>query len=203
MSPADQINQFVHAALLAGARRDGIDRALAEAGWTARERSYAIGSWIDAPELPPVPRPRPYVSAREAVLYGLLFVSLASVAISLCSLGIALIERFSPDGSFWGNADSIRWSMSWLIAFTPVFLFINYRASARIGEDAGRRRSLVRKWFASMTLLFSSLALLGDLVFSVYAFLTGDMTLVFAAKAGLVAVVAALILVYYKDELDA
>ena len=60
----------------------------------------------------------------------------------------------------------------------------------------------MRKWFASMTLLIAALVLLGDGISIVYALLSGELTARFAAKAGLVASIAALVFAYYRDELN-
>ena len=74
--------------------------------------------------------------------------------------------------------------------------------AAATAGDPGRRRSLVRKWFAAITLLLASLALLGDLVAVVNALLEGELTGRFVAKALLIAVIGGLAFAYYRDELD-
>ena len=53
-----------------------------------------------------------------------------------------------------------------------------------------------------MTLLIAALVLLGDGISIVYALLSGELTARFAAKAGLVASIAALVFAYYRDELN-
>ena len=59
-------------------KRSGLTlAALAAAGWSPVEIHEATLAWLPAPPgLPPVPRPRAYVSAREALIYGLLFLLL-------------------------------------------------------------------------------------------------------------------------------
>ena len=51
-------------------------------------------------------------------------------------------------------------------------------------------------------LIVAVLVFLGDGIYVVYALLSGELTARFAAKAVLVAGVAALVLAYYRDELD-
>lgn len=202
MKPGDHLGEFVRQALAQGHDRAALTRALAEAGWSRTEVSAALDVWADSPGLPPVPRPQPYVSGWEAVVYGLMFVSLAMVAWHVVQLGFTAFDRLIPDvGETWRGNDSIRWSVASLLAFLPLFLLLNWRVN-RPEADSARRRSLVRKWFASVTLLIAALVLLGDLVFTVYALLNGDLTARFAAKAGLVALMGALIFAYYRDELD-
>lgn len=205
MKPSDQLSEFVRAAMAQGGDGPGIARALAHAGWSEPEIAEALHGWEAAPGLPPVPRPRPYASAREALLYGLLFLSLGMVAWHVCDLGMALIDRLIPDpteGWTYRAGSSARWSIASLIGFGPLFLVLNRKVARMSMGDAGLQRSLVRKWFASMTLLVASLVFLGDGIYAVYALLNGELTARFAAKAALVAGMAALVFAYYRGELN-
>lgn len=204
MAQHSELADFVNAALGAGHDRVEIERALDTAGWSARERNDALEGWHIVAGMPPVPRPRPYVSAREAVIYGLLFIALCVVAWHICSLGFRVIDAALPDPRdiYAGGRGGMRWSMAALIVFTPVFALLNRHVARRAAADPGRRRSLVRKWFASVTLLICALTLLGDLVLTLYSFLNGELTLRLLAKAVLVAAVAGLVLTFYRDELD-
>lgn len=205
MKPSDQLSEFVREAMAQGGTAPQIARALADAGWSAPEIDEAIHGWQAAPGLPPVPRPRPYASAQEALLYGLLFLSLGMVSWHVCDLGMGAIDRLIPDpaeGWSMGSSSSARWSIASLIGFAPLFLVVNRKVARLSQGDAGRRRSLVRKWFASLTLLVASLVFLGDGIYAVYALLNGELTTRFAAKAVLVAAMAALVFTYYRDELN-
>lgn len=204
MKASDQLASFVYDALNAGRSRDDIATALSDAGWSTAEIRDALGNWADTEFTPPVPRPRPFVSAREAFLYGLMFVSLAMVAWHLSTLLFYLIDRWIPDVSdnypYYGRS-GMRWSISSLIVFFPLFAILNQRANRGIRANAGRRRSGVRKWFGYITLFLAALALLGDLIFVIYALLSGDLTARFIAKAAVVAAVAGLIFFYFKADM--
>ncbi len=206
MARGDELNDFIHAGLAAGRSRDDLAASLAQAGWSTRETTRALEAWLPptAPGLPPIPRPRAYVSAREGLVYGLLFLLLGAICWHVTMLGFHVIETLLPglDRPYPPPASSMRWSMATLIPSVPLFLLINRRVMRDTAQDSGRRRSLVRKWFAAMTLLLASLTLLGDLVAVIYSLLNGDLTLRFAAKAGLIAVVAVLVFTYYRGELD-
>ena len=204
MKPSDQLSEFVRRAMAQGGDPQRIAQALADSGWSAPEIDEALHGWQAMPGLPPVPRPRPYASAQEALLYGLLFLSLGMVAWHVCELGMGLIERLIPDPAdrSYGGGSSARWSIASLIVFTPLFLLLNRRVALLSRGDGGRRRSLVRKWFASMTLLVASVVFLADGIYVIYALLNGELTLRFAAKAALVAGMAALVFAYYRDELN-
>lgn len=202
MKPAERLSEFVRLSLTQGDPPPAIAQALAKAGWSPPEIAEALAGWL--PGQPPVPRPQPYASAQEALLYGLLFVSLGMISWHLCQLGLGLIDYLIPDPGEYAIAPgtSERWSIAALIAFTPVFALLSRRVARFSRDDGGRRRSLVRKWFASITLLVASLVFLGDAIYVIYALLNGDLTLRFVCKAVLVAVVAGVVLAYYRDAMD-
>lgn len=204
MKASDQLASFVYDALNAGKSRDDISNALSDAGWSPAEIHDALSNWAEGSFTPPVPRPRPFVSAREAFLYGLMFVALAMTAWHLSSLLFHLIDRWIPDVTDHSNYYSrsqMRWSIASLIVFFPLFAWLNLRANRAMSAHAGRRRSGVRKWFGYITLFLAAIALLGDLIFVIYALLSGDLTLRFIAKAGVVAIIAGLIFYYFRADM--
>jgi len=204
MKPADQLAAFVGDALAAGRTRDEIADTLGKAGWTSSEIDAALGAWADGGFLPPVPRPRPYVSAREAFVYALMFLALAVSAWNITSLGFDLIELWIPDVSDYPGrhaATGVRWSIAVLVVVLPLFLVLNARADRAARQDPSKRRSAVRKWFGYTTLFLASVALVGDLIAVIYALLNGDLTARFAAKAALVALTAGLVFLYFRGEM--
>lgn len=207
MRPADQLATFVHDALRTGRSRAEIRAALSAAGWTDSEVAGALAAWAETDFTPPVPRPRPFVSAREAFTYGLMFVALAMTAWHLVTLSFALIDIFIPDVvadqdlGLW-RMRAMRFSIASLVVFLPLFLLLNQRTQRMTRSDPGQRRSLVRKWVSYVTLFLASMALLGDLIAVIYSLLNGDMTLRFAAKTLTVAVVAGIIFLYFRGEMD-
>lgn len=205
MATVDHLGEFVRLALQQGSTPDAVHAALAEAGWSESEIKEALSGWSTVRGLPPIPRPRPYVSAREALLYGLLFLSLGMIAWHVASMGFNLFDRILPKSgfvSYYGNDSGLRWSIAALLTFGPMFFLLDRRAAKATRGDPGLRRSLVRKWFASVTLMIVVVVLLGDLVLAIYTMLEGSFTLNYLAKTLLVAVIGALVGLYYKDELD-
>lgn len=205
MKPTEQLSDFVRAAYAEGSSPETVRAGLTSAGWSAPEIDEALLGWQVVPGLPPVPRPRPYASAQEALLYGLLFLSLGVVAWHLCQLGMAMVDFLIPAPGDYPirPGTSERWSIASLIAFTPLFVLLSRRIAGLSRTDGGRRRSLVRKWFASLTLLVAALVFLGDAIYLIFTLLNGDLTLRFVLKSGLVAGIAALVLAYYRGEMDA
>lgn len=211
MRQPDQLSEFVRTALTAGQDRAQIRAALDSAGWTASEINGALRGWAEGAFTPPVPRPRPFVSAREVFLYGLMFIALTMVTINLAQLGMALVDLWMSrdlaleelDHYYSGNylLPRIRWCIAVLVVFAPVFLFLNARAERIARADPGTRRSLVRKWFVSLALFASVVVILGDLSYTIYALLDGDLTWQFLVKAAIVGVIAGLVFLYFRDEM--
>lgn len=201
MKNSDQLSDFVREALAAGHDRSAIAANLADAGWLPAEIERAMKDWATAANLPPIPRPRPYLSAREVILYGLLFISLLLVCWHICQLGFDLVDRVLAEPDAYLSSSGIRWAVASLIVFGPVFAILNRQAN-RTSTAPVQRTSLMRKRFAAVTLLLALITLLGALVTAVYALLNGEFTLRFFLKVALVSAVAGLVLTYYRDEID-
>jgi len=206
MRPSDQLSQFVRDALIAGKPRDQIEDALKQAGWAYNEARNAMESWADQDFAPPIPRPRPYLSAKEAFFYGLMFAALAMMAWHLTALSFNLIDRWQPDSTETHfrsyKLRQIRWSIASLIVFSPLFFILNTRVVRATKADPGKRRSGVRKWFSYITLFLAAASLLGALLWVVYALLEGDLTTRVICKAVVVAVVAGAIFSYFRRETE-
>ena len=96
-SATQDLDQFVRDALLRGCSRQGIEQALLDAGWAPEQVSGALAAYADVVFAVPVPRPRAYLSAREAFFYLVLFTTLYLSAYHLGSLLFELIDRHFPD----------------------------------------------------------------------------------------------------------
>lgn len=204
MAAAEQLSDFVRNALADRHDPARIRTALQQAGWSAPEIDGAMTAWQDGGDLPPVPRPRPYVSARESMLYALLMIALVLVCFHVVDLGFHVIDRAIPDLTDFGTPDrwSMRFSIAAILAFLPLFILLDHRMARNLGDQNRRRRSQARRVFASVTILMAALVLLGDVVSVIYAFLSGDMTPRLAAKCALVAVMGLLVAACYREDLD-
>jgi hypothetical protein len=204
VAAADQLSDFVRHAMAGGHDAASIRAALGQAGWTASEIDQALTAWHPGGSLPPVPRPRAYVSAREAMLYALLMIALVLVCFHVLRLGFQVIDGAIPDLAQSGARDSwsMRFSIAALIAFLPLFVLLDGRMARRSPRGQPQRRSQARRVFASVTVLVAALVLLGDVVAAVYAFLSGDLTLRLAAKLALVALTGLLVAACYREDLD-
>ena len=89
-----------------------------------------------------------------------------------------------------------------LVVATPVFVWMTLYTRRQIAEDAGRRRSLVRKWLTYLALFASALVFFGDAVFVIYNFLNGEATLRFLLKALTVACVTGTVFAFYLRDVE-
>jgi hypothetical protein len=206
MAADDQLLDFVREALSRGVPRGQIDDALRRSGWTADQIRGALAAYAEIDFPIPVPRARPYLSAREAFVYLVLFGTLYASAYSLGRLLFDFINRAFPDAaSFEGYDDylrqSMRWSVSSLIVAFPVFLYLSWLTDRDISRDPTKRASKVRRWLTYLTLFSAACILLGDFTTLVYNALGGELTVRFLLKVVTVAFIAGTAFVYYLRDL--
>ncbi|MGQ4582812.1 DUF5671 domain-containing protein [Lysobacter sp. F60174L2] len=200
------LDMFVREALAAGASKEAIGTALAAAGWTPEQARDAIDAYADVEFRLPVPRPRPYLSPREAFLYLVLFATLYLSAYQLGSLLFDLINRFLPDAAdpayaVRSAAHSMRWSVASLVIAFPVFLFVARHLGQDMARNPARRLSAVRRWLTYLTLFLAATILIGDLITLVYNLLGGELSLRFVLKVLVVGAIAGAIFGYYLRDL--
>lgn len=197
---------FVREALAKGASKPSIEAALAQAGWPPDQVRVALGAYADVDFAVPVPKPRPYLSAREAFLYLVLFATLYVAAWHLGSLLFDLINRVwadPADPSYAVNrlGQSIRWSTASIIIAFPVFLFVARYLSRELARNPVKRLSAVRRWLTYLTLFVAASVLIGDMITLVYNLLGGELTVRFVLKVLVAAVIAGTIFGYYLLDL--
>lgn len=204
MARSSALPEFVMSALQAGRSRDEIRDALLAAGWTGDEVQAALDAWADMAFSPPVPRPTALISARDFFVYALTFGLMLFSAGYLIALLFDVIDIYLRDGDSAPRYrfDAIRFKLALLIVTVPFFAVLTLRDRSRLRAEPGRRRSAIRKWLTAVTLLLAAALLLGDLVAVIHAFLSGDLTAQFFAKAGVVAVVAGGAFLFYRADLD-
>lgn len=207
MAVSQELIDFVKDGLQRGIPRAQLEQALLGAGWRTEQVKGAIGSFADVEFAIPVPRPRPYLSAREAFMYVVLFSTLYLSAYSLGSLVFEFIDQFIPDPAERGNAQyailAIRWSVSSLIVAFPVFVCVAWSVARSIRQDPTKRASRIRRQLTYVTLFIASCVLIGDVTTLIYNFLGGELTARFVLKTLTVAAIAGTTFGYYLRELRA
>jgi len=202
----EELIAFVNRALERGIERSEIRSALVDAGWRGEDIDQALKAFADVAFPVPVPRPRPYLSARETFFYLLQFAALYTAALNLGRLLFLLIENAFPDAidvqwRLGYQSEAIRWSIASLIVAFPIFLLTARSLARAAARDPERRGSKIRKWLTYLTLFVAAAVLTGDLITLLYNLLGGELTVRFLLKTGVVAVIAGGIFGYYLWDL--
>jgi hypothetical protein len=198
---------FVRESLARGISREQILEALLKAGWETDEIESALAEWAEVEFPVPIPRRKPYLSAREAFLYLVMFATLYVVAFNVGAVGFALIDWRWPDPARqYGNrftefATRARFATASLLTAFPVFLFVARLIARSIARDPEKRRSKIRKWLTYLTLFLAALVLIGDLIALVSAVLSGELGTRFLLKVALVFAIAAVVFGHYLGDL--
>ena len=206
MSAPDDLIPFVRDALLAGRSRDDIAATLRQAGWTHEQTDAALAAFAEIDYPVPVPRPKPYLSAKEAFWYLVLFTSLYLTALYLGILLSEFINLAFPDAAEPAyvasrNERQIRSAIAVLVVAFPLFLFMTRLVHRALQRDPAKRTSKVRKWLTYLTLFVAVCVLVGDAVSLIYNLLSGELTARFLLKSLVVAMIAGSVLGYYLLDL--
>lgn len=206
MAAAQELELFVREALARGASKEEVASALEAAGWDSAQVQGALEAWADVPFVVPVPRPRSYLSAREAFLYLLMFATLYLSAWHVGSLLFGLINLAFPDpadGEFARSTISgaMRWSIAGVVIAFPVFVIVARGLGRELAASPVRRLSAVRRWLTYLTLFLAASVLIGDMIVLVYNLLGGGLSARFLLKVLVVAVIAGTGFGWYLQEL--
>jgi hypothetical protein len=202
----DELTDFVKNALVRGVSRSEIESALRAAGWTIDQTRTALAGFADTAFPIPVPKPKPYLDAREAFMYLVLFTTMYWSAFHLGSLLFNIIDIALPDPAMRAEATTyfrsqMRWSIASLVVAFPVFLYMSWLVGRDISTDPNKRHSKVRRWLTYLTLFFSASIILGDVITLVYNLLGGEITTRFLLKALVVAFIAGTVFWYYLSDI--
>ena len=93
MAVNEELTGFLKEGLESGHPREQLEEILLEAGWQRDQVRSALGGFADVAFPIPVPRPKPYLFAREAFIYLVLFSTLYVSTSSLGTLLFQFIDR--------------------------------------------------------------------------------------------------------------
>jgi len=197
---------FVRESLSRGLARAAIRERLIEAGWRAEEVESALAGFAEADFPVPVPRRRPYLSAREAFLYLVLFATLYITAFNTGLVLFAIVDRWLPDAA--QRDDAARWAIeaarngtAGLVIAFPIFLFVAALIGRAMAREPEKRGSKVRKWLTYITLFVAALVLIGDLTFLVQRLLSGELPTRVLVKTLVVFAIAGTVFGHYLADL--
>lgn len=196
MATTDDLHTFVRDGLARGVSRKDLNEVLARSGWSAPQVRGALAEFAEVDFPIPVPRPRPYLDARDAFLHLILFVTLYVSGFQLGALVFEFIDRAWPDPAFAtpiriaAARNAIRFATASLIVAAPVFLYVSRLIGRAIRQDATKRNSTIRRWLTYLTLFVASAILIGDVIALVYNALGGELTERFILKIATIGAIA-------------
>ena len=157
---SSELHAFVKDALAKNVPRTRIQAALKNAGWKPEEVRNALDAYADTDFPVPVPKRKPYLSAREAFMYLLMFLTLYWTAFSFGQLLYQFINRAYPDPLQYGYYDTsfqtIRMDTASIMIAFPVFLYVSWLLAKAIKKDPDKRASKIRKWLTYITLFIAA-----------------------------------------------
>lgn len=188
MSQGAPLQSFVREGLVRGHSKLELGAKLREAGWPEDDIRSALAAWADVEFAVPVPRPEPYLPARQAFLYLVLFLALYLASFHAGSLLFAFIERAFPDPvadrfRAFGQLSEIRSATAAMLVTLPVFLLLHRHLERVLERSPRHRESRIRKWLTYLTLFVAAGCVVGDLIAVVSNLLSGELTVRFLLKA--------------------
>ncbi|KPJ86017.1 hypothetical protein AMJ57_00915 [Parcubacteria bacterium SG8_24] len=198
------LDTFVRDSLKQGLSRDSVREALRSARWREEEIAAALDRYAKVDFPVPVPKRSPYLSAREAFMYLLLFLCLYISAVSFGRLLFEFINRAFPDPlRYFEQADTsgLRMSVASLIVAFPLYLWLSWLTLKAVRQDPDKRGSKIRKWLTYITLFVAAGVIIGDLITLLFNLLGGELTTRFLLKVAAVLLIAGLIFGYYLWDL--
>jgi hypothetical protein len=200
-----ELREFVRESLGRGVSREKIRDALLSARWPADEVDRALAQFAEVDFPVPVPRRRPYLSAQEAFLYLLAFVTLYISAVDVGALLFAFIEKHFPDPLERSTSrvfhEQIVVPLASVIVAFPLYLWLTGLLTRRVQRDPELRGSKIRKWLTYLTLFVAAGTIIGDLITLLTRLLEGELTPRFLLKVLTVLVIAGMVFVYYLTDL--
>ncbi|MEY4722841.1 MAG: hypothetical protein RLZZ324_354 [Candidatus Parcubacteria bacterium] len=195
----NELQSFVKEALGKGLPRTDIRKALLDAKWEEQEVDGALALYAEVPFAIPVPRRKPYLSAREAFMYLVLFMTLYISAFNLGSLLFDFINRAFPDatqGNYY-DPSTLRFAVASLIVAFPLYLWLSSLMQRAITRDPEKKTSKIRGWLTYLTLFVTAGIIIGDVIALLFNLLGGELTARFLLKVLVVGFIAGMIFGYY------
>ena len=196
----NELYVFVKEALEKGQDRSAIQQALLQAGWQEEEVKKALASFAQISFPVPVPRPKPYLQAREAFLYLISFIALYITAFSFGALVFAFIDKLFPDPlqfRLFYSSRGLTTALAAIIVAFPLYLFMTRLLGKAAAKDPEHRESKVGKWLTYLTLVIAAGIIIGDLIAVLSGLLGGELTTRFVFKAFTILTIAGSIFGYY------
>lgn len=132
----------------------------------------------------------------------IIIFSLVALGFTAFAIGITfflLIEKYIIDPlnpvTYW-DYDSLKFAIASLIITAPIYIILINFVQKYLSNGRLNINSHVRKWLSYLTILVSSLVIIGELIAVIMSFLDGELTLMSGLKFLTVTLIAAGILLY-------
>jgi len=201
----ERLSDFVDAAKAKGVDDAALVALLRQQGWQEQRIYRALTAYYTRSLGVEVPsRGSRAEDARDAFFHLIAFITLGAWVVALVNLGDALVDRgFPSPGAYPTGAGNLSWWIATIIIAFPIFLWV----TILIGREATVRpeslQSGVRKWLTYVALVVASVVLLGDAIWFLGAFLTGEVTAAFAVRSALLIGVTGGVFAYYLGSVRA
>ena len=201
-----RLQAFIEVTKAKGASDEGLAAILSREGWPAAQVYAALGDYwarVSGTEIPT--RAGHGESSRDAFLYLLAFSTLTTWACALGSLLFDLVNHWLPDQVAAFDAVTLRSSLTWRMACLavafPIYMLVMRRIVSETRDEPERLQSGVRKWLTWIALLLTAGSMIGDLIWFLDYFMTGELTLRFVLKCLVVFALTGAIFAYYVASL--
>jgi hypothetical protein len=156
--------EFIRGCKAKGASDEFLAALLPRFGWPVADVYLSLGAyWQEATGVTLPERPGHGESARDAFLYLLSFLTLATWSTALGSLPFRFIDRWFRDPAMANSLIYVRgqetWQMACIVVAFPIFV-LTVRTILREAQDRPERlESGVRKWLTYIALLLTAASL--------------------------------------------
>ncbi len=204
---------FVKDAMRLGKNRDEITAALRAAGWPEEQLVSFWDKYHTASFPVPIPKPTLYASPRLTTLSLFYFVVLYISMYSAAAILFTFLDYHLPDGrgemagfyyssSVGALGDQIRSYLAVIIASVPL-VYLSNRALQRAMRTSGQFIHGTHLKLLSLTLFVAAIFMLCNTIFFIYYFISGELSLRFIIKIGILSTVSIAIYFYFKPEIVA
>jgi hypothetical protein len=139
---------------------------------------------------------------KDIFLHVFSMIALYASAGSVIGILFSVIDRWLPDALSYGGGSvaGLRFALATALVAFPAYLVSMRAIEHSYKADSGLIGLRIRKALVYLTLFVACVILAGDLISVLYAFLNGEITPRFIAKAGSVFLIAGLIAKYYLED---
>lgn len=204
---SQELKKYIQDALGRGASQAEIAKTLGDSGWSdgVIQKTMDQFAGVDAYGVPvPAPRMQAHQIARDLCIYVLTFVTLSMSACALGGLLFDIINRWLPDAANQYhdfNNSGVNWAIAQLVIAFPVYGWLSNVVNREVNRHPEKRESLIRKLLIYFIVVITAIVGLGDLVTTLYTFLSGEITMRFVMKALVVLGISGTVFLYYLAEM--